>query len=67
MIYGSAAKTGTAQTSKDGYYQNWVSVFAPYENPEVVLVVVVEDVQGLQAAAIPVAQGILYWYFTQPR
>lgn len=63
----SAAKTGTAQTSKVGYYQNWVSVFAPYENPEVVLVVVVEDVQGLQAAAVPVAQGILYWYFTHPR
>ena len=61
----SAAKTGTAQTSKDGYYQNWVSVFAPYENPEVVLTVVVEDVQGLQAAAIPVAQGILSWYFTE--
>ena len=63
----SAAKTGTAQTSKGGYYQNWVSVFAPYENPEVVLIVVVEDVQGLQAAALPVAQGILYWYFTHPR
>ncbi len=60
----SAAKTGTAQISKPGHYHNWVSVFAPYDNPEIVLTVVIEEVQGIRAAALPVARDILYWYFT---
>jgi cell division protein FtsI/penicillin-binding protein 2 len=40
-----------------------VSVFAPYENPEIVLVVTIEGVQGLRAATLPVAHEVLDWYF----
>jgi len=61
----AAAKTGTAQTSKVDYYHNWVTVFAPYDNPEIVLTVVIENVKGAQVAALPVAKGILDWYFTR--
>lgn len=61
----SAAKTGTAQIPKPGYFHNWVTVFAPYDNPEIVLTVMVEEVQGIRAAAIPIAQEILQWYFTR--
>ncbi len=60
----AAAKTGTAQTNKQGYYYNWVTVFAPYDNPQIVLTVMVEDVPGLQAAALPVARDVLEWYFS---
>jgi len=74
VIYGSsailndlpikaAAKTGTAQTSKKDYYYNWVTVIAPYDNPEIVLTVLVEDVPGVRAAALPVAHETLKWYF----
>ena len=58
-----ASKTGTAQTNRDGYYNVWSSVFAPYDNPEIVLTVTVEGVQGLGAVTLPVAHDILDWYF----
>lgn len=60
-----ASKTGTAETSRKGYYNAWVSAFAPYKNPEIVLVTTIEDVQGLGAATLPVAKEILRWYFSQ--
>ncbi|MEK7665252.1 MAG: penicillin-binding protein 2 [Patescibacteria group bacterium] len=60
----TASKTGTVETGKDGFYNAWVSVFAPYENPEIVLVVTIENVEGLRAAALPVAKEVLEWYFT---
>lgn len=60
-----AAKTGTAQTPKNGYYHHWVTVFAPYENPEIVLTVLVEDVRGLQSVTLPIAKEVLFWYFSK--
>lgn len=59
----SAAKTGTAQISKQGYYHNWVSVFAPYEDPEIVITIIVEEVEGMRAVSLPVAKEVLEWYF----
>ncbi len=65
----AAAKTGTAELGKDkygnAYYNNWVTVFAPYENPQIVLTIVIEDIKGVQTAALPAAKGILEWYFSQ--
>lgn len=61
----SAAKTGTAQTSKNDFYINWITVFAPYENPEIVLIVMFEDVPGVRAASTLVASETLRWYFTR--
>ncbi|MFH1656203.1 MAG: penicillin-binding protein 2 [Candidatus Nealsonbacteria bacterium] len=58
-----AAKTGTAQTSIKDVYHNWIAVFAPYDNPEIVLVIMFEDVQGVQSATVPTAKEILQWYF----
>lgn len=60
-----AAKTGTAQTAVSNLYHNWVSVFAPYEDPEIVLVIMIENVEDLQAAALPTAKNILDYYFTK--
>lgn len=59
----AAAKTGTAQTPKAGYFHNWVTVFAPYDDPQIVLTVMVENVKGMQAAVLPIARNILSWYF----
>ncbi|MCK4781538.1 penicillin-binding protein 2 [Candidatus Parcubacteria bacterium] len=61
----SAAKTGTAQTAKKGYYHSWITVFAPIENPEIVLTVMVEDVEEGQVATLPVAKDVLEWYFSE--
>ena len=60
-----AAKTGTAETPYKDTYHNWVTVFAPYDNPEIVLTIMIENVPGVQAAALPTAKNILEWYFTK--
>jgi len=59
-----AAKTGTAELGGN-YYHNWITVFAPYENPEIVLTIVIEKVKDVRVAALPVAREILNWYFTK--
>ncbi|MDP2864576.1 MAG: penicillin-binding protein 2 [bacterium] len=65
----AASKTGTAELGCDSYgncyYHNWVTVFAPYDDPQIVLTIVIEDVKGMQAAALPVAKEVLEWYFTK--
>ncbi|MDP2927176.1 MAG: penicillin-binding protein 2 [bacterium] len=76
VIYGSAstlnslpikaaAKTGTAQTPRSDYYHNWVTVFAPVDDPQIVLTVMIEDVPGVRAAVLPVAKETLEWYFSK--
>lgn len=63
LPFKTAAKSGTAQTNKAGYYHNWISVYAPYDNPQIVLTVMIADVKGALAAATPVAKNVLAWYF----
>lgn len=58
----SAAKTGTAELG-NGLYNNWVTVFAPYDDPQIVLTVMLESVKGDMVAALPVAKEVLEWYF----
>jgi penicillin-binding protein 2 len=61
-----AAKTGTAQIypSRE-IYHNWITLFAPYENPEIVVVVLVESVEGLRVVAQSAAKEILKYYFDE--
>lgn len=61
----AAAKTGTAQASKAGYYHNWITVFAPYDEPEIVLTILIENVREAQVAVLPIAREILEWYFSR--
>ncbi len=60
-----AAKTGTAEIGLQNQYNVWSSVFAPYDNPQIVLVVTAEDVSGLGAVTLPVAHDVLNWYFSK--
>lgn len=59
-----AGKTGTAQVS-GGRNHGWFTGFAPYDNPELVITVLVENGIGGTTAAVPVAQRVLQWYFSQ--
>ncbi len=61
----AAAKTGTAQSSLEGHYHHWISVFAPYEDPEIILTLIIEDVEGIQSVTLPAAKEILDWYFEE--
>jgi len=64
----AAAKTGTAQVRKDAngkdIMNSWVTVFAPYDDPQIVLMVMMEDVHEGQLAVLPVAKEVLQWYFS---
>ena len=58
-----AAKTGTAQWHSERLPHAWFTSFAPYDQPELVVTVIIEEGgEGSQAAA-PVAKSILNWYF----
>ncbi len=61
----AAGKTGTAQFNKNKEPHSWSVSFAPYENPEIVLVVLIEEGGEGNRAAVPVAKNVLEWYFTK--
>ena len=60
-----AAKTGTAEIGLADKYNVWSSVFAPYDNPQIVLVVTAESVNQLGAVTLPVAHDVLQYYFSK--
>lgn len=61
----SAAKTGTAQWGENKIPHAWFTCFAPYNNPEIVLTVLVEE--GVEGSGITarVANEFLNWYFRE--
>ena len=63
----SAGKTGTAQWSSEKPPHAWFVGFAPYENPEIAIVVLVEEGQEGSGVALSVAKEIVNWYFSEQR
>ena len=61
----SAGKTGTAQWSSTKSPHAWFTGWAPYENPELVLTVLVEEGEEGSRTAITVAHDFLQWYFRE--
>lgn len=61
----AAGKTGTAQIGGSELTHSWFTSFAPYDNPELVLTVLVEKGGEGGAAALPIAEKALQAYFTQ--
>lgn len=62
-------KTGTAesQNPKETKPHAWFTVFAPYDNPEILITVLVENAgQGSDIAA-PIAKDLLTTYFAQKK
>lgn len=62
-----AGKTGTAQTGVYGKNHGWFTGFAPYDAPELVISVLVEEGTGGSTDAVPIAREVLYHYFAQSR
>lgn len=63
LPFAAAGKTGTAQWSSVYDPHSWFTGFAPYENPEMVVTVIVEQ-GGELSLASPVAREVMEWYFT---
>jgi len=63
----AAGKTGTAQWSTTGAPHAWFTGFAPYDNPEIVITILVEEGQEGSTIAVPIAREVLDWYFYQKK
>lgn len=62
-----AGKTGTAQVAGQKNPNAWFVGFAPYDNPQMVLVVLVENGGEGSTVAVPIAREILSWYFSNKK
>lgn len=64
LSVSSAGKTGTSQFdgSDPSRTHAWFTAYAPFENPEVVVTVLVEAGGEGHAAAVPIAKDILSWW-----
>ena len=60
-----AGKTGTAQYGGDGRTHGWFVSFAPYNNPEIVMAVLVEGQDEEGYNAVPVTKEVYNWYFSR--
>ena len=58
-----AGKTGTAQWSTKKAPHAWFAGFAPYDNPQVAIAVLVEEGEEGSSVSVPIAKEILTWYF----
>lgn len=59
-----AGKTGTAQYGNEDKTYGWFTSFAPYEKPEIAMVVVFEGQSREDTYnAVPVTYEVLNWYF----
>ncbi|MCK4540329.1 penicillin-binding protein 2 [Candidatus Parcubacteria bacterium] len=58
-----AGKTGTAQWSSKHETHAWFTGFAPYDNPELVITVLIEQGGEGSSVAVPIAKEFLQWYF----
>lgn len=60
-----AGKTGTAQFGTEDKTHAWFISFAPYDNPEIAMVVLVEGGGEGHSSAVPVTRDVLDWYFSR--
>lgn len=58
-----AGKTGTAQLSGDKQPEAWFTGFAPYDKPEIVITILIEEGGEGSSVAVPIAKDVLTWYF----
>lgn len=61
-----AGKTGTAQVTNTFKKTNaWFTGFAPYDNPEIAIAIILEGAGEGSTAAVPVAKEVFEWYYNQ--
>jgi penicillin-binding protein 2 len=61
-----AGKTGTAQYGPNNESKHaWFTCFAPYDDPQIAMVILLEGAGEGSTFAVPVANDTLRWYFTR--
>lgn len=58
-----AAKTGTPQTTGNTKMNALIAAYAPYDDPQIVLLILIEDAVEGSLNAVPVAHDVLGWYY----
>lgn len=59
----AAGKTGTAQFGTDNKTHAWFTAYAPAEDPEIAITILVEGGGAGNEIAEPIAADVLNWYF----
>lgn len=59
------AKTGTAEVAGQSNYNAWATAFAPFDDPQVVFAVLVENAGEGSQVAIPILKEVLAKYFNK--
>jgi penicillin-binding protein 2 len=62
LPFSAAGKTGTAQWNKSKNDHAWFTAFAPFENPKIVVTILVEEGGGGSEMAAPIAYEFLRWW-----
>jgi penicillin-binding protein 2 len=63
LPFAVAAKTGTAEFGDIGSTHAWLTAFAPYDDPQIAITVLVEAGGEGNAVALPIAKlGLQTWY-----
>jgi cell division protein FtsI/penicillin-binding protein 2 len=63
----AAGKTGTAQFGSEDKTHAWFVSFAPFENPEIAMAILVEGGGEGHSSAVPVTREVYDWYFSRPK
>ncbi len=62
LNFSSAGKTGTAQWSQSKENHAWFTSFAPFDNPQIVVTILIEEGEEGSTAAQPIALDFLRWW-----
>jgi penicillin-binding protein 2 len=63
LPFSAAGKSGTSEVIKNKKINSFFAAYAPYENPEIVILTLVEGAPEGILSATPAAKDILYWYW----
>lgn len=58
-----AAKTGTAQIENNAKTNAFFVGFAPYKNPQIAILILVENAREGSSNTVPVAKDVMLWYY----
>lgn len=63
LPFAVAGKTGTAQWNNEKPNHAWFTGFAPFEDPEIAITILVEEGGEGSQTAIPIAHAFLQWWW----
>jgi len=62
LPFTSAGKTGTAQWNNAKENHAWFTAFAPFDNPQIAITILIEEGKEGSTTALPIARDFLEWW-----